>query len=75
MYVKNLLNPISEQSLLYGDKMLGLVVKNPEDMEKDNVIGAYIPKLFFGIPVDKGAFEKKISIDSSKLLILTFKLP
>ena len=68
MYVKNLLNPISEQSLLYGDKMLGLVVKNPEDMEKDNVIGAYIPKLFFGIPVDKGAFEKKISIDSSKLL-------
>lgn len=67
MYVNNLINPTSEPSLLYGNKMLGLVVKTPEDLKKDSVIGVYIPRLSFGLAIDKGAYENKISIDSSKL--------
>ena len=57
MYIKNFINPTSERSLLYGeDKMLGLVVKTSEEYKKDNVIGVFISKLMFGLPINNGAY-------------------
>lgn len=68
MYIEDLTNPIPQQSLKYGNKMIGLVLKTPEDLEKDNVIGCFIGRLSFGLPIDKGPIENKITVDSSKLL-------
>lgn len=68
MFINNLMNPIAENSLLYGNKMIGLVLKTPEDLGKDNVIGCYCPKLSFGLPITKGAYEETRSVDTSKLL-------
>jgi len=68
MYIQDLSDPISKPSLLYGNKMLGLVLKSPEDLEKDNVVGVWIGRLNFGLAIDKGAYENKVSIDSSRLL-------
>lgn len=61
-------NPIPSKSLRYDGKTLGLVVKNFEDIKKDNVIGVYIPRLMFGLPVASGPYEETISIDKSKLV-------
>lgn len=69
MYIKNFINPTSERSLLYGeDKMLGLVVKTSEEYKKDNVIGVFISKLMFGLPINNGAYEDNISIKKDNCL-------
>ena len=69
MYIKNFINPTSERSLLYSeDKMLGLVVKTSEEYKKDNVIGVFISKLMFGLPINNGAYEESINIDKNNCL-------
>ena len=37
MYIEDLTNPIPQQSLKYGNKMIGLILKTPEDLEKDKI--------------------------------------
>lgn len=68
MYVENYTKPKSTRSLKYDKKTLALVVKDNTETKKDNVIGVYIPRFMFGLPIDKGAYEKDISFDSSKLI-------
>ena len=68
MYIPNYTNPTSVRSLLLEGKMLGTIVKTPDDTGKDNVVGVYINKLMFGLPISEGPYEKKISIDTSKCL-------
>lgn len=68
MYISNYTNPTSVRSLLLEGRMLGMIVKTPEDLGKDNVAGVYINKLMFGLPISEGPYEKKISIDTSKCL-------
>lgn len=67
MRVLNYINPISERSLLYGDRAIGEVLVSPEETGKNNVMGVYIPRLMFGIPVSKGPFEEKVSFSDSKI--------
>ena len=69
MYIKNFINPTSERSLLYGEnRMLGLVVKTSEEYKKDNVIGVFISKLMFGLPINNGAYEESVNIDKKNCL-------
>lgn len=73
MFIPDLLKPESVGSLRYGDKMIGIVVKTPEDLGKDNLICCYIPRLMFGLPIDGGDYEKTVSVDTSRLLNTTNK--
>jgi hypothetical protein len=68
MNISDLLKPESVGSLRYGDKMIGIVVKTPEDMKKDNLICCYIPRLMFGLPIDSGDYEKTVSVKTDRLL-------
>ena len=67
MYIDNYIDPRPKRSLLYGEKSIGIVVKTPEELEKDDVIGVYIPRMMFGLTVSKGAYEKDVSFDTSKI--------
>lgn len=68
MYIPDYTNPVSVRSLLLEGQMLGMIVKTPDDLGKDNVAGVYMNKLMFGLPVSEGSYEKKIKIDTSKCL-------
>lgn len=68
MYIDNYTYPISKRSLLFSGKMQGVVVRNQEYTEKDSVIGVYIPKLMFGLPISEGAYLKSYNINTSKCL-------
>lgn len=68
MYVDNYLNPEPVRSLKYGDKSIGLIVKTPDELEKDNLAGVYIPRYMFGLSVAEGAYEKDISFKTNKIV-------
>ena len=69
MYIDNYIRPISKRSLHYGEgRTLGLVVKDASEYDSDNELGVYIPKLMFGLPISSGAYEKSVSIKTSKIL-------
>ncbi len=68
MYIENYIDPKPQRSLLYGDKSMGIVVKTPEELDKDNVVGVYIPRFMFGLPNGEGAYEKNISYDTKLIL-------
>ena len=56
------------RSLRYAEPTPGVVVKTGEDTGKDNILGVYIPRLMFGLPINKGASETSISLDTSKIV-------
>lgn len=68
MYIDNYLNPEPVRSLKYGEKSIGLVVKTPDELEKDNLAGVYIPRYMFGLSVAEGAYEKDISFKTDKIV-------
>lgn len=68
MYIENYLNPEPIRSLRYGEKSIGLVVKTPDELEKDNLAGVYIPRYMFGLSVAEGAYEKEISFKTDKIV-------
>lgn len=69
MYIDNYINPKPQRSLFFaGEQSLGIVVKTPEELEKDNVVGVYIPRFMFGLPNEQGAFEEDISVDTKLIL-------
>lgn len=68
MYIDNYIDPKPKRSLLYGEKSIGIVVKTPEEIGKDDVIGVYIPRMMFGLTVAEGAYEKDVSFDTKKIL-------
>lgn len=68
MYIENYLNPKPVRSLRYGEKSIGLVVKTPDELEKDNLAGVYIPRYMFGLSVAEGAYEKDISFKTDKIV-------
>jgi hypothetical protein len=67
MYIRDYKRPIAEPSLLYTKRTPGLVVKNNEETGKDVVLGVYIPRLMFGLPIKDGVYEKSVSINTSKI--------
>jgi hypothetical protein len=68
MYIENHLRPRVTPSLLYAEQTHALIVKTNEELSKDNLLGVYIPKLMFGLPIKNGAYEKTVSIGTSKIL-------
>ena len=68
MYIENYLNPEPIRSLRYGEKSIGLVVKTPDELEKDNLAGVYIPRYMFGLSVAEGPYEKEISFKTDKIV-------
>ena len=68
MYIENYIDPKPQRSLLYGEKSMGIVVKTPEELDKDNVVGVYIPRFMFGLPNGEGAYEKNVSYDTKLIL-------
>jgi hypothetical protein len=68
MYIDNYLKPRVTPSLHYTNQTIGLVLKTNEELEKDNLLGVYITKLMFGLPIKNGPYEKTISINISKIL-------
>lgn len=68
MYIENYIDPKPRRSLLYGEKSIGIVVKTPEELEKDNVVGVYIPRFMFGLDNKQGAYEENKSVTTDKIL-------
>jgi hypothetical protein len=68
MYIPNYLKPIPTPSLHYAKRTTGVIVKNNTETGQDNLLGVYIPRLMFGLPVKEGAKENTVSIDTSKIL-------
>jgi hypothetical protein len=68
MYIDNYLKPQITPALHYTDQTIGTILKTNEELKKDNILGVYIPKLMFGLPVKNGPYEKTVSIDTSKIL-------
>jgi hypothetical protein len=68
MYIDNYLKPQVTPALHYTEQTTGIILKTNEELEKDNLLGVYIPKLMFGLPVKDGPYEKTVSIDTSKIL-------
>jgi hypothetical protein len=68
MYIDNYLKPNVTPSLHYANQTIGLIVKTNEELGKDNLLGVYIAKLMFGLPIKNGPYEKTISIDTGKIL-------
>jgi hypothetical protein len=68
MYIDNYLKPQVTPVLHYTDQTIGVILKTNEELEKDNLLGVYIPKLMFGLPVKNGVYEKTVSIDTGKIL-------
>ena len=68
MYIDNYIDPKPRRSLLYGEKSIGIVVKTPEELERDNVVGVYIPRFMFGLDNKKGAYEENKSVTTDKIL-------
>ena len=57
-----------KRSLNYSERSIATVIKTSKETGADNVLGVYIPRLMFGLPVSKGAYENTLSIDSSKFV-------
>jgi hypothetical protein len=68
MYIDNYLKPRVNPSLHYAERTPAVIVKTNEELGQDNMLGVYIPRLMFGLPIGNGAYEREVSIDSSKLL-------
>jgi hypothetical protein len=68
MYIDNYLRPKVSPSLHYAERTPALIVKTNEETEKDNILGVYIPRLMFGLPIKDGAYEKTITINTNKIL-------
>jgi hypothetical protein len=68
MYIDNYLKPQAMPSLHYAERTPGLIVKTNEELGKDNILGIYIPRLMFGLPIGNGAYENTVSINTSKIL-------
>ena len=69
MYIKNYATMETDRSLLYDQRTPAVVVKTGDDTGKDNVLGVFIPRYMFGLPISKGPYENNAKFDvSSKLL-------
>jgi hypothetical protein len=68
MYIDNYLRPKVSPSLHYAERTPALIVKTNEEIGKDNILGVYIPRLMFGLPIKDGAYEKTVSINTNKIL-------
>jgi competence protein ComGF len=68
MYIDNYLKPKVSPSLHYAERTPALIVKTNEEIGKDNILGVYIPRLMFGLPIKDGAYEKTVSISTNKIL-------
>jgi hypothetical protein len=68
MYIANYLKPTAHLSLQYTKRTTGVIVKNNTETGQDNLLGVYIPRLMFGLPIKNGAYEKTVSINTSKIL-------
>jgi hypothetical protein len=68
MYIDDYLRPRVSPSLHYAERTPALIVKTNEETGKDNILGVYIPRLMFGLPIKEGAYEKEISISTNKIL-------
>jgi hypothetical protein len=68
MHIDNYLRPSVSPALHYAEQTIGLIVKTNTELEKDNVLGVYIPKLMFGLPIKNGAYENTVSVGTDKIL-------
>jgi hypothetical protein len=68
MYIADYSHPSISPTLHYAEQTHALIVKTNTELGKDNVLGVYIPKLMFGLPIKNGAYENTISIGTDKIL-------
>jgi hypothetical protein len=68
MYIDDYSHPSVSPTLHYAEQTHALIVKTNTELEKDNVLGVYIPKLMFGLPIKNGAYENTISIGTDKII-------
>lgn len=68
MHISDYTMPVGKRSLRYDEETPGLVVKDFNDTKKDNVIGVYIPRLMFGLPIGSGSYEKSVTVDTKKIV-------
>jgi hypothetical protein len=68
MYIDNYLKPRTAPSLHYAERTPALIVKTNEELEQDNMLGVYIPRLMFGLPISEGAYEKTVPVGTGKIL-------
>jgi hypothetical protein len=67
MYIDNYLKPQVTPSLRFAEETPAVIVKTNEELEQDNLLGVYIPRLMFGLPVSGGAYSKDITVNTSKI--------
>lgn len=67
MRIEDFSNPTASKSLRYDRRSIATVVKVSDDTGADNVLGVYIPRLMFGLPISTGPYDKSINVDTSKI--------
>jgi hypothetical protein len=67
MYIDNYLKPQVVPSLHFAERTPAVIVKTNEEIGQDNMLGVYIPRLMFGLPISGGAYSKDMTVNTSKI--------